>query len=286
MDERQKTFWPLPGGWKKYTHSLNSALKFISDNEPSVDKLVEWFLNSFEKVNIRRNARGYVNNVIKTIGFVNFDDTDNLKINEAGLYYLKNQDIDYLSNVLLNTIYGFKEILLSLDQGDCFIEDISERVSEYLKNEVDWNTTYPIKYRIDWLRCLDLVKLNGVKYVLTPKGKHFISSFSESKIEEKEEINKDLPQQNPEVIIEEKPSHSNQLTHEPKSIPLKGIGITGGIKQAILDYENSYKRGVEKFGIWWKIFNWSILAIALIFLITAAGILIFVMPNLEMIKYI
>ncbi len=185
MKERQKAFWPLPGGWEKYDDSLYSTLKYVSENEPSVDELVEWFLDSFDKVNSTKNAKGYVNNVLKSIGFFNFDDNKYLKLSDAGEYYLKNKDNDYLSNVLLDYIYGFKEILISIEEGNYKLEEIRKRVSEILKNEIRWSSTYPIKYRIDWLRCLDLVKLESRKYILTSKGKHVASSIDIIKKKEK-----------------------------------------------------------------------------------------------------
>lgn len=40
-------------------------------------------------------------------------------------------------------------------------------------------------------------------------------------------------------------------------------------KQAFIDYKKSYHKGVEKFGIWWKIFNFSMWAFIAIFLFTA-----------------
>jgi hypothetical protein len=86
--------------------------------------------------------------------------------------------------------------------------------------------------------------------------------------------------------LDEKPNRSKRFTKALKSMPKKIIGIPRGIKKAILDYEASYKRGVQKFGVWWKLFNWSIWAFILIFLFTAAGILIFVLPQLEMVKYL
>lgn len=86
--------------------------------------------------------------------------------------------------------------------------------------------------------------------------------------------------------LKEPPSRRKRFTRALKTLPKKIIGVPRGIKKAVLDYEASYKRGVEKFGVWWKVFNWSIWAFIVIFLVTAASILIFVLPQLEVVKYL
>ena len=57
------------------------------------------------------------------------------------------------------------------------------------------------------------------------------------------------------------------------------------VSEFIHGYRRSYKVGVEKFGIWWKIFQLSIWSLALIFLITAALIFIIYLPKIEMIYW-
>ncbi|MCW4049278.1 MAG: hypothetical protein NWE89_06020 [Candidatus Bathyarchaeota archaeon] len=76
-----------------------------------------------------------------------------------------------------------------------------------------------------------------------------------------------------------KPSRTRRFFRAIRRIP-------SGIKNAILEYEANYKRGVEKYGIWWKVFNWSIWAIILVLLFAAAAAFIFIIPRLQMLKYI
>lgn len=54
------------------------------------------------------------------------------------------------------------------------------------------------------------------------------------------------------------------------------------LRNAILAYQESVRVGVEKYGIWWKIFQWSMWGFVLIFFVTAALILIFYVPRLEL----
>ena len=53
------------------------------------------------------------------------------------------------------------------------------------------------------------------------------------------------------------------------------------LRNAILAYQESYRVGVEKFGVWWKVFHWSMWGFVLVFFATAALILIFYVPRLQ-----
>ncbi len=58
--------------------------------------------------------------------------------------------------------------------------------------------------------------------------------------------------------------------------------LPDNLRKAILSYQKSYRVGVEKFGVWWKVFHISMWAFVLVFFATAAFILIFYVPRLEM----
>lgn len=57
------------------------------------------------------------------------------------------------------------------------------------------------------------------------------------------------------------------------------------MKEAILAYERSYREGVEKFGIWWKVFHWSMWLFILIFIGTAVVAFVFYLPKIEMFRH-
>ncbi len=54
------------------------------------------------------------------------------------------------------------------------------------------------------------------------------------------------------------------------------------MRQAITDYQESYQKGVEKFGVWWTVFHQSIWSFVAIFVMTAILILVFNLPKPEM----
>jgi len=57
------------------------------------------------------------------------------------------------------------------------------------------------------------------------------------------------------------------------------------IREAVLAYEKSYREGVEKFGIWWKVFQWSMWFFILIFIGTAVVAFVFFLPKIEMVRH-
>ena len=76
----------------------------------------------------------------------------------------------------------------------------------------------------------------------------------------------------------------DQLLQEQPQISQERIK-RNKLSEFIHGYARSYRNGVEKFGIWWKIFQLSIWSLALIFLITAAIIFIIYLPKIEMIYW-
>ena len=70
-----------------------------------------------------------------------------------------------------------------------------------------------------------------------------------------------------------------------KQLPAKIRKIPGAIKEAISGYRESYRKGVEKFGIWWTVFQISIWGFVLIFIVTAVVIFVVYLPRIEMIHW-
>jgi hypothetical protein len=70
-----------------------------------------------------------------------------------------------------------------------------------------------------------------------------------------------------------------------KKIPGKIIHLPESIRDGIIGYRDSYRKGVEKFGIWWTVFQVSIWGFILIFILTAVIIFVFYLPKIEMINW-
>jgi len=67
-----------------------------------------------------------------------------------------------------------------------------------------------------------------------------------------------------------------------ESLPEKIRKIPDALRQAIIDYRESYHKGVEKFGGWWTVFHLSMWSFVAIFVLAAIIILVFYLPKIEM----
>ena len=63
-----------------------------------------------------------------------------------------------------------------------------------------------------------------------------------------------------------------------KVIPFK-------LKRFIHGYRESYTNGVEKFGVWWTVFQLSLWSFAFIFLFTAVLVFVVYLPKAEMLGW-
>ena len=76
--------------------------------------------------------------------------------------------------------------------------------------------------------------------------------------------------------VEEKPETKETVKIQQETKP-----SSNRLTNFIQGYSKSYKAGVEKFGVWWKIFQLSVWVIILTLLSVAAIIFIFYLPQLE-----
>jgi hypothetical protein len=65
----------------------------------------------------------------------------------------------------------------------------------------------------------------------------------------------------------------------------KAVESSNMVTRFISGYLASYRNGVKRYGVWWKIFQLSIWSIALILVTTACIIFVFYLPKIEMIKW-
>ena len=67
-----------------------------------------------------------------------------------------------------------------------------------------------------------------------------------------------------------------------ENLPEKIRKIPDTLRQAIIDYQESYQKGVAKFGVWWTVFHLSMWSFVAIFIMAAILILVVYMPKIEM----
>jgi len=83
------------------------------------------------------------------------------------------------------------------------------------------------------------------------------------------------------VKIQEKvqPNEPEQTT------PINDREKRNRFSKVIQDYRQSYRNGVEKFGVSWTVFQLSLWSLTLIFILTAAIIFVVYLPKVEMLYW-
>ena len=74
------------------------------------------------------------------------------------------------------------------------------------------------------------------------------------------------------------------LKEKLRSLPGKVRNLPRTIREGVLAYEASYRRGVEKFGFWWKVFNWSMWLFILTFVSMALIAFIIYLPQSQFLR--
>ena len=75
-----------------------------------------------------------------------------------------------------------------------------------------------------------------------------------------------------------------KLKGKLRNLPGKVRNLPRAIKEGILAYEASYRRGVEKYGFWWKVFNWSMWLFILTFVSMALIAFIIYLPQSQFLQ--
>lgn len=75
-----------------------------------------------------------------------------------------------------------------------------------------------------------------------------------------------------------------RLKEKLRSLPGKVRNLPRTVKEGVLAYEASYRRGVEKYGFWWKVFNWSMWLFILTFVSMAVIAFIIYLPQSQFLR--
>jgi hypothetical protein len=75
-----------------------------------------------------------------------------------------------------------------------------------------------------------------------------------------------------------------RLKEKLRSLPGKVRNLPRTIREGVLAYEASYRRGVEKYGFWWKVFNWSMWLFILTFVSMAVIAFIIYLPQSQFLR--
>jgi hypothetical protein len=171
---RYWSFWPMPGGVDRFVPNLLGILEKVDHDRPKTADLQSWLR---KELGIGDWARGVLQTCLFQAGLAESDD-EGVVLTEVGKEILRSADKDQrrliLSN-LLARIWGFKEVMTSLNQQAMALEELHSTLS---RMGAKWRTkSNQVRYRLDWLRALRFVDRIGRKYALTDEGKKIANSL-------------------------------------------------------------------------------------------------------------
>jgi restriction endonuclease Mrr len=161
--DKNKAVWPLPGGNNAYIETLNRYLEEVSQGGNSREKLVKWYMATFDNVNSEKSANGYIN-VPRSFALTSLKN-GLICLTDDGQEFLKSKDISFLYNTIASNVLAFDEIVEFLHSSG---EPQSEQsVLEFVNEnfEVDWKTSAQVNYRLLWLMNLGKIAKTDKGYI-------------------------------------------------------------------------------------------------------------------------
>lgn len=157
VDDRVRTFWPLPGGRKAWKSSLDQMLQFVAEQAPRMVEAVEWMIRNFGGVTSEKVARGYWR-VPKSLGMVQTDG-ERLALTAEGAEYLKDRSSVVLLQIALSKVLGLREVLQYISERPHTMEELLARLQAELG--VEWETDTQVLWRVGWLEVLGVARHEG-----------------------------------------------------------------------------------------------------------------------------
>ncbi len=160
---KSRAIWPLPGGINSFLETLNLLLDHIDKHKSTRESLVTWFVESFDSVNSRKGAQGYLT-VPRSMGLVDYIDGV-FVLTEAGKNYRETHDKEFLFETMSRNLLAFEEIhQFLLDSPD---PKSDKEIFEYITDnfDVSWETMTQVHFRLLWLINLGKVEKTSDGYV-------------------------------------------------------------------------------------------------------------------------
>ena len=148
------SLWPLPGGRGNFVQTMWMMLTFVSEQEPTLDVFIDWTISTFEKVNSRKTAKGYIE-MIRLAGLIE-PRADRLVLTSDGAAYLASTDPDDLYRTMSDNIAGFEETLDRIRQSPATLPELTIFLNGMLGTQ--WDTDAQAGWRVQWLESFGKVE--------------------------------------------------------------------------------------------------------------------------------
>ena len=161
-NSKTRGLWPLPGGINSYVDTLLLFLEAVKGGVNSKDKAVEWFMQTFEKVNSTKAAGAYVF-VPRNLGFISIE-KGSVNLTPAGEQALSSNSLKFMYDTVALNIFAIEEIVEFLkESGNAHSE---QEILEYLRDNfnVTWESFAQVSFRLMWLVNLGVVSREEGQY--------------------------------------------------------------------------------------------------------------------------
>ena len=172
FSERLRSLVPMFGGATSYVESLDSILDYVDEQQPTTEELVGWHRGHFTRVSSQESIMRRVD-YLEDIGFLT-KNGQHWTLGPEGGRYITDHSTDTLLEIMCRRNIGLRSLLYSLSAGPMTIEEVSRQQLK-THTELGWD---PEKndmalQRVNWLRSLELVQIDGNQYALTDRGRQF-----------------------------------------------------------------------------------------------------------------
>ncbi len=157
------SLWPLPGGRGNFVQTMWIMLTFVSEREPTLDEFIAWTIETFDRVNSRKTAKGYIE-MVRLAGLIE-PRADRLVITSDGASYLASTDPEDLYRTMCDNIAGLEETLDRIRETPATLPELTAFLNGRLGTE--WDTDAQAGWRVQWLESFRKVTRSGYKFVAT-----------------------------------------------------------------------------------------------------------------------
>ncbi|MDP8976127.1 MAG: hypothetical protein M3N28_07175 [Actinomycetota bacterium] len=154
------SLWPLPGGSGNYVQTMWMMLTFVSEAEPTLDEFIDWTTETFERVNSRKTAKGYIE-MVRLAGLIE-PRGDRLVLTSDAASYLASTDPEELYRTMCDNIAGLEETLDRVRQSPVTLPELTTFLNSLLGTR--WDTDAQPKWRVQWLESFGKVVKSGDKF--------------------------------------------------------------------------------------------------------------------------
>jgi HJR/Mrr/RecB family endonuclease len=160
-DGKLTSLWPLPGGQDAYVRTITEMLRFVAENNPTLEEFLAWMMATYPTVQSRKTAIGYLN-VPRFAGLVE-PQADRFALTADAAAYLASNDADDLLAIMSTRIAGLEETLDFVGESPRTVTDVTTHLNGVLGT--DWESDAQAGWRLKWLENFGKVKRDGQTWV-------------------------------------------------------------------------------------------------------------------------